>query len=274
MLLAAPATAREASPPVANSEWPKTILACRNYGPLEGVGGTIEFDTLFTEDGAVFSESAKWTANVRSMPNPDSSAAATPVDTMVRVEGRPAEAWITIEWPNTNPWRKPAVGTDPASSATVKIANFGLIGQTMRKKERWHQTVIVRGSEVLVARDGDDRLLILSGMEPALISDYGMPAMNLTIPIASLLAWGGDLGTLVVYDVFIEPRKYQPNVYPNGPAGKMRIVGEYRINVVALASAFNKMRAQYIAWQKSLTDIKASCKSMKVEDPSADIIVT
>lgn len=272
-LIATPVFAQEASP---KAEWPKTMYACRHYGPLEGFGGTLEFDMLFTAEGTTFSQRARWSANFRPDGSPQRRARPSGADQLVKVQGKPAEGWIIVEWPNDNPWRKADPGEDPAEHATVRISNFGLFGEKMReKKERWRQTVIVRGSEVLVRQQGDDRYLILSFVEPALVTGLGSSAgPGLGMPVANLLAWGHGVDALTVYDVFVEPRKFVRNSFPDGPAGAMRIVGEYRIDTNAFADAMGKMREAHRGWRSSLTDFKKTCQQTKVDDPSKEVIVT
>lgn len=270
MLAAAPAGA-QTQPPGTGTEWPRTMYACRHYGPLEGIGGTLEFDILFTAEGAVFSETAKWSASF--YPPGRSPFAPTVADTIVRVQRDPNDGWITIGWPGDNAWDKSPASADPADKAVIRISSFALFRQAFRKKERWRQAIIARGSEVLVARDGEDHILLLSPLEPALVSDFGPVSDMLTMPIANLLAWGSGRDTLTVYDVFVQPRKYVANAFPNGPAGKMRIVGEYRVDIAALADAWARARAQHAAWRAGLTDAKAMCAPTQVDDPSATIIV-
>lgn len=254
------------TPPTApKPEWPKTMYACRDYGPLDTYGGTIEFQATFTETGELYSESAQWSRQIQ--PGDKS-------ETPVRFDGG-GQGWITIGWPNGNPWRKPVAGQDPAEQALVRINNFGLNRAHMRKSERWQQSIIARGGETLIANDKQDRLLITSPMEPVLASDLNAQmGAGLLIPVASLIAWGSGTEALTGYDVFVTPRKYRRNTYPSGPAGKLRIVGEYRIDTRLLARTFEAVRRRHAAWRKTLTDPQKTCQETQMEDPSMEIIVT
>lgn len=269
------ATSAFAQEPGPKAEWPKTMYACRHYGPLEDFGGTLEFDVVFTAEGTVFSQRAKWAANFQPVGGPLRRPRQAGADRLVQVQNKPAQGWIIVEWPNDNPWHKAGPGEDPADRATVRISNFGMLGVKMReKKERWRQTVIVRGSEVLVRQQGDDRFLFLSPMEPSLVTGLGSPSSpGLSLPVANLLAWGHGVDTLTVYDLFVEPRKYGRNNASDGPAGQMRIVGEYRIDMNGFASAMARLREAHRDWRGSLADFKRTCRQMEVPDPSKEMIV-
>ena len=273
---AVPALAREATP-LAKPEWPKTIYTCRHSDALESFGGTLEFSTIFTEQGTVFSDIVHWSAKFRPTdPVTGKSMAANPalaaIDTMVLVQGKQAGGTIAIAWPSANSWRKPAPDVDPAVHADVTISFSGR-GEKLRRKERWHQSILVRDSEVLVVPQDGDRYVILSPLDPALVTDFDARAdTRLTLPAASLLAWGSGLEMLIVYDVFVTPRKYRRDRFPNGPAGRMRVIGEYRIDIASFTRAFVEMRAAHGAWRQNLGDVKSRCEIGEMTDPSTEIL--
>jgi hypothetical protein len=268
-----PAASAQEDGSAPKAEWPKTMYQCRHRAPLDGFGGTLEFDTLYTEDGAIFSEGARWTSGYWPLHTP-LPAHLIPARSIILPAGQPNGMTVMIEWPGGSVWDKTPT-PDPSAKAVMRIVNIDGVARTMRKKERWHQSVVVRNSEVLPYSNGEDRMLFLSPLEPALITNYGQTSnMDLTIPVANLLAWGSGLETLTVFDIFVEPRKYDPNSFPNGPAGQMRVVGEYRIDMGALAAAFDKIRSEHRNWRAGLADFKANCEATEVEDPSMEIIVT
>lgn len=272
-LLVQTASAQESATAPA-AKWPQTMYQCRHRAPLDGFGGTLEFDTLYTEAGAIFFESGRWTSDYWPMRAPPLPADRVAVRSIIAPAGQPNGMTVMIGWPGGNSWDKTPT-PDPSAKANIRIVNIDGVARTMRKKERWHQSIVVRNSEVLVYANGDDRMLFLNPLEPALVSNYGDTSnMDLTMPVANLLAWGSGLETLTVFDIFVEPRKYDPHSFPNGPAGAMRVVGEYRIDMTALAAAFDKIRAEHRGWRAGLTDFKTRCEATQVADPSMEIIVT
>ena len=272
-LLGQAASAQESGSAQA-AEWPKTMYQCRHRAPLDGFGGTLEFDTLYTEAGTIFSESGRWTSDYLPRRAPPLPAGLMAEQSIILPAGQPSGMTVMIEWPGGNVWDKTPT-PDPSAKAMIRIVNIDGVARSMRKKERWHQSVVVRNSEVLPYANGNDRMLFLSPLEPALISNYGDTSnMDLTMPVANLLAWGSGLEALTVFDVFVEPRKYDPHSFPNGPAGPMRAVGEYHIDMTALAAGFDKIRAEHRWWRAGLADFKTRCEATQVSDPSLEIIVT
>jgi hypothetical protein len=264
---AAPAAAQDSSAP-AKPEWPKTVYACHQHSNFEEFGGMLDFDITYFEDGSVVSEGGRWTAIIEQRKILGAPKANAPD------VGGPERGSIVIEWPKFDPWlkEKPA---DPMANATINISNHALFTQKMTKQERWHQAVVARGSEVLVNNTNEYPILWLSPLEPALVTDYDGPGWSpFSMSFANLVAWGGGLDRLTVYDVFVQPRKYKPNSFPNGPAGIMRIIGEYQLDILALTSAFAGIRERHDAWRKSIVDFRASCDEQQMDDPSMEIIVT
>lgn len=263
---AAPAAAQDSSP--AKPEWPKTVYACHQHSNFDEFGGMLDFDVTYGEDGSVISEGGRWTAMIEQggiLGAPKANAPDV---------GGPEQGSIVIEWPRFDSWLKDKPA-DPLANATIKISNHALFAQKMRKEERWRQAVVARGSEVLVNSTNEYPILWLSPLEPALVTDYYGPGWSpFSMPFGNLLAWGSGLDKLTIYEVFVQPRKYKPNTFPNGPAGIMRIIGQYQLEIPALASAFAGIRARHDAWRKSIADFKAGCREQQMDDPSMEIIVT
>ena len=267
-LLAACAAGRDA-PPAAASAPAGTVYACSHRGSLQGFGGTLEFDMVFAKDGAVLSDKASWYTHF----DPPDRETDEPETMEGLVEAPSARVFIGIRWPQAFSWLKLATGKDPVAYAEITSSNSALYDAPFRGAERWHQLIIVRGGEAAVDTEIDDRFLLLNPAEPVLASDYHhRSGVVLDMPIEALLAWGSSLRTLAVYDVFVEPREYQPNSSPTSPAAKRRIVGEYRLRVAAVARAYAAMRKQHAVWRRGLKDYKANCKAGRMEGSRADFI--
>ncbi len=255
-------------------EWPKTMYACYYHGALERFDGSLQFAITYTEQKDIFSHFVKWSMPINSPYRKEGRSAPLLVKDMVGHHGERSDGWLSFEWPNNHPWRDRVSDEFTTSNVSVKITNSGLFGQKMQKKERWHQSVIVRDKEALIRQGEEDSFLILNGLEPALVTDFGhISSLSLWAPLASLLAWGAGLDELTIYDVFVEPTKYRSHAYSRDPVSHRRVVGMYKIDISAFSRAFAQMKTQHEGWLKSLSDFKNSCRKIRVDDPSTEIIV-
>ncbi len=259
--IGAPASADEQPKP----DWPKTMYECSHRGPLQTFGGTLEFNIIFTEGGAVHEERARWGITIsRQWPQ-------QPAGKLLHI-GPNAESRITIAWSNPTLWLKP--GKDPAAYAQLTISSPSGYREKMRKQERWFQSIVMRDEATLIAEKGGDRFLAKHLLPPALKGDFlsGGSLRQLTMPVESLVAWGSGVDALTVYDVAIEPRKYRRNTYPNDPIGRMRIIDEYKIDTTLLGQVSEAVRSSHTSWRKSIDDPKTRCKKTLMEDPDSIIL--
>lgn len=260
--IGAPASAGEPPKP----DLPKTVYECSHRGSLDKLGGTLEFDTIFTEAGAVYEERARWDMAIsRQWPQ-------QPAGKLLRIDPN-AESRIVIAWSNPGLWFKP--GKDPADYAQLTVSSPSGYREKMRKKERWFQSIVIRDEAAPIAEKAADRFLLRHLLRPGLKGDllddvYPSP---LSMPIESLVAWGSGVDALTVYGVFVEPRKYRRHIHPSDPIGSMRIIDEYRIDTAMLKQVSEAIRSSHASWRKSIDGPKTRCKKTLMHEPES-IVVT
>jgi hypothetical protein len=258
------ASALASAQPEAKSEGTKVFYACHFHGGLERFGGTLEFDTMLNEDRSVYTENAQWNFHQSGQGRLEDAARK-----LVTSDGR-KEGWISVGWSNDDLRGMSGSIREAVDNASVRITNYNW--PNARKRELWRQSIIVRGREVLVIPDKNDRYLM--AVSPVLASRFDSPSSpSLAVPISDLLAWGSGLPSVTIYDVLVESRKYRENSYPNDPAGRMRIIAESAVDVQLLNDVFKALVERHALWLKSIGSPSSNCKKTEF-DPNQEIIVT
>jgi hypothetical protein len=226
----------------------------------EGGQANLEIFKSFGTDGAVNSMQVHWE---------DNQAGA------VRLLNPDDRAFVSLQWPGEHRIGRYEEEFDwSRGSITVTLlvadaaANFRLL-----PGEEWRQMVVDRNGSVLVHERKGMRTLFLSGLDLRLVSDLEPPTSpgRLSMSLDSLLAWGTGVERLTVYETRVTRRKKVPNTYPTSPAGRIRVVGSYEVDVAALALAFAQVRAATEAWEAGLASSWRQCEQT-IE--GGDILVT
>jgi hypothetical protein len=239
-----------------------TLYRCaRSIQAFEGEPGFLALEKVFREDGTLYS---------RSVVLEDSAPR------FVRLPQTSASASATLRWPGDHRFQRE---TEPFSWSRGSIQINYLDGRMDRyrplRREVWRQIVVDRNGAALIHETGGIRTLFLSGLNIHLVSELAPLSSSgrLHMALDDLIAWGTGAERVTVYEVMVQRRRYVPNVYPNGPAGRMRIVAEYDIDAAALAARVAQVQAAASAWEAGLTNVRETCER-SVEELPGDIIVT
>jgi hypothetical protein len=76
----------------------------------------------------------------------------------------------------------------------------------------------------------------------------------------SFLAWGTGVERLTVYETRVTRRKKVPSSSPTSPAGRIRVVGSYEVDMAALALAFVQVRGVTEKWEAGLASSWRQCE--------------
>lgn len=238
---------------------PAILFTCRErIANPGGISGALSLEKRFREDGSVRSFTASledWQGSF--------------------VRARAGRAMATLRWPGEHRFAREGVPFDP-TDGSVKITFLGDDGGYHRflKNERWRQVVVDRNRSVMVHDTDGMRTLFLNGFEMWLTSELtSLSSPGLNMSVDGLLAWGTGTDRLTVYETLVQRRRYRKNVYPNSPAGRMRVVAEYEIDVAALRRSVDTVREAARGWEAELGDFRTKCER-DVEDDGNDIILT
>jgi hypothetical protein len=238
-----------------------TLYRCtRSIQGFEGEPGFLALEKVFREDGTVYS---------RSVVLEDYAPSFVPVQASAR-------AFATLRWPGDHRFQREV---EPFNWSRGSIQISYLDGTVNRfrplRREVWRQVVLDRNGAALIHETGGMRMLFLNGLNMHLMSELAPLSSpgRLHMALDDLIAWGTGAERLTVYETMVQRRRYVPNVYPNGPAGRMRIVAEYDIDMAVLARRVAQVRAATASWESGLTDIPGSCERT-VEELPGDIVVT
>ena len=238
---------------------PKTIFSCHEHqGSFGGDSGVLDIYKTFYEDGTVQSMTVRWEDDGGSFIIPSnatghgSAALVWPGDYRI---GRSPER---LDWAH--------------GSISVHYYTNGQHADKLAKKERWSQVIIDRSLSQFVYEQDGIRMLFGNGLDMTLKSELNSSG-GLHMSLDTLLAWGMNLERLKVYETRAIPRKLGPTTQSNSPLGRMRIAGEYEIDVPKLTRKKDQVQDAVTKWEASLGDFKSKCQR-EVEVTDEEIIVT
>lgn len=239
-----------------------TLYRCtRSIQAFEGEPGFLALEKVFREDGTVYSRSVVLEDHAPRF---------------VRFAQASARAWATLRWPGDHRFQREV---EPFSWSRGSIDISYLDGAAARyrplPREVWRQVVVDRNGAALIHETGGMRMLFLTGLNMHLMSELAPISSpgRLHMALDDLVAWGTGAERVTVYETMVQRRRYSPNVYPNGPAGRMRIVADYDIDVPVLERRVAQVRAATDAWEAGLTNVRETCERTLEELPG-DIILT
>jgi len=234
------------------------VFRCHTRIPLGS--GAVTVDKTFSEDGSV--HGLRIEVEDRA---PDFVVPGAPSGSATARLTWPGEHRVRLR-PEPFSWTDGSIRIDYNDHASNRY-RFG-------NRERWRQFVVDRRRALPVYAHEGARVLLYQGLGPALMSEL-IPltsGVGLRMSLDDLLAWGSGVERLTVYDTIVQHRRFEPNVYPNTPAGPRRIVGEYGIIVASLRSKADEVQRLVQQWEATLTDVRTTCEREAEEAPS--IIVT
>lgn len=251
LLLAAAAQA-PAPPPQ-----PAMLFRCRErIDNFEGTSGALSLDKSFREDGTPLG------LNVQLE---DRSGSVMPG------RGPTEQTGMTLSWPGRH---RVAIRPEPFSwsNGGIDVYYSGPTNRYVyRRDERWRRVIVDRAGSMIVHESDGARWIFVSGLDLYLMSnlqDLGSPG-RLWMSLDGLLAWGSGRERVTVYETVITERRERNQ----GPAlGQERIVGQYDIDIPALARLAARVRAATEAWEAGLTDLAARCT--REPEETGEIIVT
>jgi hypothetical protein len=258
-VLAAPACAA-VQPARPAPEPARTVYRCHYRDNLGPDHATLTLDKILFEDGSVQSMRATWE---------DSNASF--------VHGRAPDdrGSVTLQWPGDHRF-VPGIRPFDWSDGSIQIAFFGASAQGRyrhERNERWRQIVVDRSQSVQVYEAEGVRGLLLSLLDLQLTTQLDSLAGpgSLHMSLDNLLAWGAGVPRLTIYETLVSYRRYDPNSFPNDPAGRRRIVAQYDLESAALVPVVARIREVAARWEAGLGDFQTRCE--RSEDESGQAIV-
>ncbi|HEX8307921.1 MAG TPA: hypothetical protein VF645_05820 [Allosphingosinicella sp.] len=252
-----PAAVQEVRSPKPKAQ-PRALYRCQHRIPnLGGHSGALTFSKTYREDGSVQSLSVQledWGGSF--------------------IRRSAGSANVTLRWPGDHLVRKggPFDWAEGSIDVSFDAGNAG--SHRILPKERWRQVVVDRNRSVIVHETEGMRTLFLSGLDMRLVSEL-VPVSSpgrLWMSLDGLLAWGSGLETLTVYETLVSGRRYDPDVYPNSPAGRMRVVAQYEVDVEALNRKVEQVRSETQSWEAGLVDFRKVCE--RGSEETGEIVVT
>jgi hypothetical protein len=240
-----PAPVREARSPKPQAQ-PRALYRCghRITNP-GGDNGALTLSKTIWEDGSVQSFSVEledWGGSF--------------------IRRSAGSANVTLRWPGDHLVRKGGPFNWAEGSIDVSFDAGTPSRYRILPKERWRQVVVDRNRSVIVHETGGMRALFPSGLDMRLVSEL-VPLSSpgrLWMSLDGLLAWGTGLETLTVFETLVRARRYDPNVNPNSPAGRMRVVGEYEVDIAALNRKVEQVRSETRSWEAGLGNFRTVCE--------------
>lgn len=239
-LLAAPV---EASDPV-------DVYQCMYSGPLPEGGPQLTILKSFRKSGAVNSKSVWWEDN-------GGSAVVEPSNPGDRV-------FVSLRWPGDHRIPRPDEAFDWSQGSITMNLLVAQAAENFRLEagEEWRQVVVDRNDTVTVSGPASSRLLALSPIDALLVSDFGPTSTpgRLNMSLDAFLAWGSGARRITVYETRIRPGKPDKTRGPALPVARRRIIGDYDVNISALAQTVASIRDAAQRWEAGLSTSWRQCR--------------
>jgi hypothetical protein len=236
----------------------RTVYVCATSISIPGdVAGSLSLEKVFLEDGSV----------------PRQSVTLSDGGSFIRTFPAAQQVSVTLTWPGDHRTRS---RPEPLgwSDGSIRIYLFSPSIYRTERGEFWQETIVDRDNSAMVYERNGTRMLFLNlsdmQLTSGLASHGGAGILNASID--NLLAWGTGVERLTVYHVLVQRRRYRRHSYPNDPAGRRRIVGQFEIDTASFARRAAQAREAAIAWEAGIGDFRTCLR--QTEYVGQEVVIT